>query len=84
MAVRPWGGQLVLPDAVRSAIARAKSVRSGGPHGGTLEEPVMLVSFSGASRGAEPDNLMAAVFGKRSTIVGKDLQQSRNGKVGRA
>jgi hypothetical protein len=73
----------MLPDAVRSAIARATSVRRGGPRGGTVEEPVVLVSFSRASRGAEPDKVMAAVFGKLSTIVGNDLQQSRNGKVER-
>ena len=80
-AARPWVRPQMLPGAARGAITRAKAARGRGGQPALEEEPVVLISLSGRTFGADPEQLAIALFAKLAQVVGRDLQRSRDGRV---
>ena len=79
-AARPWVRPQMLPDAVRGAIGRAKGGRAGQCQE-DVGEPVVMISLSGRSLGADPDIMLEAIFDRLAGILGKPLRQRHDGLV---
>ena len=75
-AARPWVRPLMLPDAARGAIARAKASKGQGQRGDGTVDPVVLLSVSGPTLGSAPDQLMEAILAKAADFLGVTLRKS--------
>ena len=66
---RPWVRLLQLLDTTRSAVAKARAAKGRGLPGASMFDPVILLSLSGRSMGATPNDILMAMINKVALLI---------------